>query len=75
MIGCTDRWLQLEEIAKLFGLSEDSIKRLAKSLLLAHTWCSTKEFRFKRNPYRILKDWIPKPDRSFDLRRSECCAS
>ena len=31
MIGCTDRWLQLEEIAKLFGLSEDSIKRLAKN--------------------------------------------
>ena len=31
MMGSTDRWLQLEEIAKLFGLSEDSIKRLAKN--------------------------------------------
>jgi hypothetical protein len=31
MTGCTDRWLQLWEIAKLFGLSEDSIKRLAKN--------------------------------------------
>jgi len=31
MTGCTDRWLQLLEIAKLFGLSEDSIKRLAKN--------------------------------------------
>jgi hypothetical protein len=31
MTGCTDRWLQLTEIAKLFGLSEDSIKRLAKN--------------------------------------------
>jgi len=31
MFGCTDRWLQLPEIAKLFGLSEDSIKRLAKN--------------------------------------------
>ena len=31
MTGCTDRWLQLPEIAKLFGLSEDSIKRLAKN--------------------------------------------
>lgn len=30
MIGFTDRWLQLPEIAKLFGLSEDSIRRLAK---------------------------------------------
>jgi|GEM_PF-1649625 len=26
-----NRWLQLAEIAKLFGLSEDSIKRLAKN--------------------------------------------
>ena len=26
-----NRWLQLPEIAKLFGLSEDSIKRLAKN--------------------------------------------
>jgi hypothetical protein len=25
------RWLQLGEIARLFGLSEDSIKRLAKN--------------------------------------------
>jgi len=31
MTGCIDRWLQLPEIAKLFGLSEDSIKRLAKN--------------------------------------------
>jgi hypothetical protein len=31
MFGCTDRWLQLPGIAKLFGLSEDSIKRLAKN--------------------------------------------
>jgi len=31
MMGSTDRWLQLGEIAKLFGLSEDSIKRLAKN--------------------------------------------
>jgi hypothetical protein len=31
MMGCTNRWLQLTEIAKLFGLSEDSIKRLAKN--------------------------------------------
>ena len=26
-----DRWLQLSEIAKMFGLSEESIKRLAKT--------------------------------------------
>ena len=31
MTGCTDRWLQVSEIAKLFGLSEDSMKRLAKN--------------------------------------------
>ena len=31
MTGCTDRWLQLPEIAKFFGLSEDSIRRLAKN--------------------------------------------
>jgi predicted DNA-binding transcriptional regulator AlpA len=31
MMGCTDRWLQLPEIAKLFGLSEDSIRRLEKT--------------------------------------------
>jgi predicted DNA-binding transcriptional regulator AlpA len=30
MIG-RNRWLQLPEIARLFGLSEDSIKRLAKN--------------------------------------------
>ena len=30
-MGCTNRWLQLTEIAKLFGLGEDSIKRLAKN--------------------------------------------
>jgi hypothetical protein len=34
MMGCTDRWLQLPEIAKLFGLSEDSIRRLAKNYAL-----------------------------------------
>ena len=27
----SDRWLQLAELSKLFGLSEESIKRLAKS--------------------------------------------
>jgi hypothetical protein len=26
-----DRWLQLSEMAKMFGLSEESIKRLAKT--------------------------------------------
>jgi len=26
-----DRWLQLAELARLFGLSEESIKRLAKN--------------------------------------------
>jgi len=31
MTGTIDRWLQLAELAKLFGLSEESIKRLAKS--------------------------------------------
>ncbi len=31
MASVTDRWLQLPEIAKLFGLSEESIKRLAKA--------------------------------------------
>lgn len=31
MTGYVDRWLQLPEIAKMFGLSEDSIKRLAKN--------------------------------------------
>jgi hypothetical protein len=31
MTTCTDRWLQLRMIARLFGLSEDSIKRLAKN--------------------------------------------
>ena len=30
MTGCTDRWLQLGETPELFGLSEDSIRRLAK---------------------------------------------
>jgi predicted DNA-binding transcriptional regulator AlpA len=27
----SDRWLQLSEIAKMFGLSDESIKRLAKT--------------------------------------------
>jgi hypothetical protein len=31
MTWITDRWLQLAELAKLFGLSEESIKRLAKN--------------------------------------------
>jgi hypothetical protein len=31
MLGSLDRWLGLAEIAKMFGLSEESIKRLAKS--------------------------------------------
>lgn len=31
MTGCKDRWLQFTEIARLFGLSTDSIKRLAKN--------------------------------------------
>ena len=31
MTTCTDRWLQLRMITRLFGLSEDSIKRLAKN--------------------------------------------
>lgn len=35
MIGCIDRWLQLPEIAKLFGLGQDSIERLAKNHTLA----------------------------------------
>jgi predicted DNA-binding transcriptional regulator AlpA len=28
--GVIDKWLQLAELAKLFGLSEGSIRRLAK---------------------------------------------
>ena len=31
MMENVDRWLQLPEIAKMFGLSEESIKRLAKT--------------------------------------------
>jgi len=31
MTGIIDRWLQLAELAKLFGLSEESIKRVAKN--------------------------------------------
>jgi hypothetical protein len=31
MIGKIDQWLQLADIAKMFGLSEESIKRLAKA--------------------------------------------
>ena len=31
MTGRLDQWLQLPEIAKMFGLSEESIKRLAKT--------------------------------------------
>ena len=29
--GVIDQWLQLAELAELFGLSQESIKRLAKS--------------------------------------------
>ena len=29
--GVIDQWLQLAELSELFGLSEESIKRLAKS--------------------------------------------
>jgi hypothetical protein len=31
MTGVVDRWMQLGELAKLFGLSEESIRRLAKN--------------------------------------------
>lgn len=31
MTGIIDRWLQVSELAKLFGLSEESIRRLARS--------------------------------------------
>ena len=31
MTGIIDQWLQLGELAKLFGLSEESIKRVAKN--------------------------------------------
>jgi predicted DNA-binding transcriptional regulator AlpA len=31
MLGSVDRWLGLAEISNMFGLSEESIKRLAKS--------------------------------------------
>jgi hypothetical protein len=31
MIEKMDQWLQLPEIARMFGLSEESIKRLAKT--------------------------------------------
>jgi predicted DNA-binding transcriptional regulator AlpA len=31
MIEKIDQWLQLPEIARMFGLSEESIKRLAKT--------------------------------------------
>jgi predicted DNA-binding transcriptional regulator AlpA len=31
MVGRGDQWLQLPEIAKMFGLSEESIRRLAKA--------------------------------------------
>lgn len=31
MTGTVDRWLQLAELARMFGLSEESIKRLAKT--------------------------------------------
>ena len=34
MIEQIDRWLQLPEIAKMFGLSQESIKRLAKARCL-----------------------------------------
>jgi hypothetical protein len=31
MLERIDRWMQLQEIAKMFGLSQESIKRLAKT--------------------------------------------
>jgi hypothetical protein len=31
MTGTIDRWIQLGELAKLFGLSEEGMKRLAKN--------------------------------------------
>ena len=31
MIGQFNRWMQLHEIAKMFGLSEESIKRMVKT--------------------------------------------
>ena len=31
MTDTTDRWFQLQDIAQMFGLSEESIKRLAHS--------------------------------------------
>jgi hypothetical protein len=31
MTGTVDRWLQIAELARMFGLSEESIKRLAKT--------------------------------------------
>jgi len=31
MTGTVDRWIQLAELARMFGLSEESIKRLAKT--------------------------------------------
>jgi hypothetical protein len=31
MTSTGDRWIQLGELAKLFGLSEDSMKRVAKN--------------------------------------------
>ena len=31
MTGSIDQWLQLAELSELFGLSEESIKRLSKS--------------------------------------------
>ena len=31
MTGTGDRWIQLGELAKLFGLSEESMKRVAKN--------------------------------------------
>ena len=31
MTGTIDRWIQLGKLAKLFGLSEESMKRVAKN--------------------------------------------
>jgi predicted DNA-binding transcriptional regulator AlpA len=31
MTGTIDRWLQLTELAQMFGLSEESLKRFAKN--------------------------------------------
>ncbi len=50
MTGIIDQWLQLGELAKLFGLSEESIKRVAKNhgFPLRRLTCEGWESRFTR---------------------------